>query len=125
MEREPPRREYAAMKYQPLWLLLLRIRRGKIGRWKQIWKVVAAKAEPSEANATLLQFLESSAPYLDRYWCAAALISLNQLERGSWRPVDLSAWRYRDEVAKVRSYLERQALGVTPNELPQPGARLR
>jgi hypothetical protein len=123
MEREPPRQEFAAMRLQPLWFLLLRIRLGKIGRFKQIWKVVALKAKPAEANFVLMQFLESPAAFLDRYWCANALISLNQLDRAGWKPGDLSGRRSHDGLARVRVYLEGEALGAIPNEMPVPEGR--
>lgn len=115
------RAEYERMKRQPLWLLLLRLRFGKIGKYRQIWRVVATKARPQDANGLLLDFIESATNYLDRYWCAEGLIRLNRLDRFGWQAVHLSsAWRYKGEVARVRTYLTREAAGITPNEAPLP-----
>ena len=116
--------EYERLMRRPLWWLLLRLRWRKYGRYRMIWRVVANKAQPRDANRYFLEYIESSEDFLDRYWCAEGLIRLNQLDRFGWQAVNLSSkWCYKAELAKVRSYLEREAASITPNEAPVPMPR--
>ena len=113
--------ERARMQRQPPWLLLLRLRFGLLGKYRMIWRVAAAKLRPQDANRYFLDYIEAAADFLDRYWCAEGLIRLNRLDRFGWKAGHLSSpWRYKDELAKVRAYLAREAAGVTPNEAPLP-----
>jgi hypothetical protein len=113
--------EYKRMMRQPRWLLMLRLRLGMLGKYRQIWKAVAAKATPEDANELLIDYIESAPDFLDRYWCANALIALNRLDRFGWRAGNLSAqYCYREELAKIRPYLAREAAGITPNDPPSP-----
>jgi len=52
--------------------------------WRvQMWQSLARRATPAEVNGFLLSHLHSTAPFIDRYRCAAALIQINQLHEAS------------------------------------------
>jgi hypothetical protein len=65
------------------------IRRGRFGNYHTIWPAVARRATLAEVGWELLDVLESDAPYLARYHCAAALLQL--LQSAEFEPIALSA----------------------------------
>ena len=86
--------------------LISEIRAGRLGAYHQIWHSLAARARPAEVNDLLLEFLSSSADYLDRYHCAAALLGVNGLT--GWEPAHLSAERrfpVAENLEKIRARL--------------------
>jgi hypothetical protein len=76
----------------PVAKLIQNIRAGRIGHYYTIWYSVAKRGSLADAGWTLFNVLESRAPYLVRYHCAAALI---KLQGGiNLEPVELSASRF-------------------------------
>lgn len=73
----------------PVLAIVDAIRAGRLGEFYQIWRSLAQRARPDEANDLLLSFLSSQAEYLHRNHCAAALIQINHLTE--WQPEELSA----------------------------------
>ena len=89
--------------------LLEAIRRGHWGEHHMIWYSLAKRAAPRDAAWLLFHVLESDAPYLDRYHCAAALLQL--LKCPDFEPVALSAARFplAQNLAQLRARIEAQS----------------
>lgn len=105
-----------AARYERLSLseLLSDIRRGKVGEYERpIWDAVARKGTAAEVGWVLYDVLMSDRPYLERYHCAAALLSV--LQCTEFEPVALSAnWPTRpDNLARLAQRVE-QAAGPHP-----------
>jgi hypothetical protein len=66
-------------------------RNGRFGEYHQLWPVIAEKATLPQAGPVLLTVLESDAPYLSRYHCAAALLKLAGESLAAFTPVSLSS----------------------------------
>src|SRR5450631_32832 len=90
----------------PVAELIRNIRAGRIGRYYSIWYSLAKRGSLTDAGWTLFNVLESRAPYLARYHCAAALITL--LEGVNVKPVELSASRFplSENLARVGHAIE-------------------
>src|SRR5262245_19858670 len=86
--------------------LVEHIRDGRFGDYHTIWYSLARRASLGEAAWILLDVLESKAPYLARYHCAAALLKLMQCT--DFEPVALSAGSFpvARNLAEVRSRVE-------------------
>jgi hypothetical protein len=92
----------------PVSSLLADIRARRFGRYYQIWPSVAERATAAEAAEDLLKVLESNTDYLNRYHCAAALISVAGLYAEGWRAEQLSAearFPVRKNLEAVRALL--------------------
>jgi hypothetical protein len=61
--------------------LLARVATMKLGSHCQIWEAIAAKEDLRTAGWPLFGFVSSGAPYLHRYHCAAALLTLLKLSK--------------------------------------------
>jgi hypothetical protein len=75
---EDARAEYDQFCELTLEVLLDRVRRKKLGSHHMIWDAIAAKGDLRAAAWPLFDFASSRAPYLDRYHCASALLTLLQ-----------------------------------------------
>ena len=84
------------------------VREGRFGDYHTIWYSLAKRATPREAAWALFGILESDAPYLNRYHCAAALSKLMQC--AEFEPVALSARRFPLDrnLARMRALIEAQ-----------------
>ncbi|MCC7495301.1 MAG: hypothetical protein IT204_23330 [Fimbriimonadaceae bacterium] len=69
--------------------LLAAVRRGQTGDYYTIWYALAQRPATAAVCWTLYEVLRSERPYLDRYHCAAALLTL--LRCTEFTPVALSA----------------------------------
>ena len=90
----------------PVENLIRNIRAGRIGRYYSIWYSLAKRSSLTDVGWTLFNVLESRAPYLVRYHCAAALITL--LDGINVKPVELSASRFplSENLARVGHAVE-------------------
>jgi len=94
----------------PVSELVERVRAGQFGGYYRIWYVLAERAKLGEVGWVLFSVLESQADYLDRYHCAAALLSL--LGEKRLQAVDLSAeWGRAKNLPTVEQML-RQRIGA-------------
>jgi len=82
------------------------IRCSRFGDYYTIWRAVARRATLAEVGWVLLDVLESDAPYLARYHCAAALLQL--LQCTEFEPVALSARGFplASNLTEVRARIE-------------------
>jgi hypothetical protein len=105
--------------------LIRNIRAGRIGRYYSIWYSLARRSSLADAGWTLFNVLESRAPYLVRYHCAAALITL--LKDINVKPVELSASRFplSDNLARIGHAVEMQIGSPTSDAKLSTRARLR
>jgi len=104
------RRALSALSVQAL---LDRARNGRFGEYYQLWPVIAEKATLPQAGPVLLTVLESDAPYLTRYHCAAALLKLAGEPLAAFTPVSLSSGgpqAIRANLDKIAAFLR----GHTP-----------
>ena len=74
---------------RPVAALLDDVRAGRFGEYHTLWDAIARRATAQQAAWTLYDILVSTAPYLARYHCAAAL--LRMLPMPAFEPVNLSA----------------------------------
>ena len=80
--------EYAGYVAQPAASLIDLVKAGRFGTHYQLWRALADTGTLRDAVDPLLAVLRSSAPYLVRYHCAAALIKLARTTHVT--PVELS-----------------------------------
>ena len=90
--------EYDRYMARPAGSLLADVIAGRYGKYYQLWRAVAAKATLAEAAWPLFAVLRSGAPYLDRYHCADALLSL--LGTPAYDPVRFTGGR-PDQAAQL------------------------
>jgi hypothetical protein len=109
----------------PVASLIRNIRAGRIGRYYTIWYSLAKRSSLTDAGWTLFNVLESRAPYLVRYHCAAALIML--LDGINAKPVELSASRFplSENLARVAHAVEMEIGSPTSGAKLSTIARLR
>jgi hypothetical protein len=109
----------------PVASLILDIRAGRIGRYHSIWYSLARRSSLIDAGWTLFNVLESRAPYLVRYHCAAALVML--LDGVNVKPVELSASRFplSENLARVGHAIEMEIGSPTSDAKLTSIARLR
>ena len=96
--------EYEAFCASSLDTLLDRVAGMRLGSHYMIWPAIAAKGNLQRAGWPLYRFTRSGAPYLHRYHCAAALLTL--LGTTEYAPSQLTVEHlnpgpWLDEVAKV------------------------
>jgi hypothetical protein len=94
---------------RPVIELLADIRAGHFGSYYQIWYSLGSRATLAEAGSLLFSILESSADYLVRYHCAAALISVAGVYADGYRPEQLSAHqtqRVAEHLAALREKIQ-------------------
>ncbi|HEY4416285.1 MAG TPA: hypothetical protein VGO57_11385 [Verrucomicrobiae bacterium] len=76
---------------RPVAELLADVRVKRFGNYYQIWTSIGSRASLAEAGSLLADVLESDVDYLNRYHCAAALISISRTYSDGFRPEQLSA----------------------------------
>jgi len=84
-------REYKRLAAKPVAKLLEQVRSAKFTDNYQLWHVIGDKASLQLAGWILFDVLSSTADYLNRYHCAAALIKLGGAPLAAYTPVMLSA----------------------------------
>jgi hypothetical protein len=98
--------EYDVFCAMPLASLLERVARNELGSYYVIWNAIATKGDLRLAGWPLFEFASSTAPYLHRYHCAAALLTLLQTSR--YQPAQLTVDHLNSAaaLADVASMLE-------------------
>ena len=89
--------------------LLADVRAGRFGDYYQLWHSIGARASLAEAGSLLADILESDTDYLNRYHCAAALISIGRVHSEGFRPEQLSAhetYPVRERLSELRARLQ-------------------
>lgn len=104
-ESDAEYRRYLAM---PTDALLEAVRAGRFGRQYQLWRAIAAKVTLAEAGWPLYDVVAGSAPYLDRYHAAGALLSLLQSERFVAADLAVASPRREHWIAAVEQDLRRR-----------------
>lgn len=73
--------ELATFDQEPVYELLDRVANRMYGKYFSLWRSIAQRAELEQAGWLLFEVLQTEPEYLQRYHCAAALLTLMGLDR--------------------------------------------